>query len=182
MAVKRYPLRYVKTYSYTDSITGESEDIVFMANGYLFPLFKSLTGVELTTALDDYKSGLGNLITADNIQALFKLQEANDADTKLNIATENADALVDMLKVASDTRQYGDAGLDLIELIMICTHICALPEDDHAEALALGTEVLPDEVYQDPTLAFELLKLATAYDDNTKKNSKVRHSFATTKP
>lgn len=177
MAIKRYPVRYIKTYHYTDETTGESEDIVFMANGYLFPLFKSLTGVELTVALDEYKKGLMEIVTAENMQALYKLQEADDADAKLDVAMDNQEALLNMLKVASDTKRYGDAGLDLIELIMICTRICALPQSDHAEALGAGTEILPEEVYQDPELAFELLKLATAYDDNAKKNSKVSRSF-----
>lgn len=182
MAIKRYPVRYIKTYHYVDETTGEGEDIVFMANGYLFPLFKSLTGIELTTALDEYKKGLMGIVTPENMQALYKLQEATDADTKLEVAMANSEALLGMVKVASDTAKYGGAGLDLIELIMICTRICALPESDRAEALGAGTELLPAEVYQDPALAFELLQLATAYEDNAKKNSKVVRNFTGTPP
>ena len=87
-----------------------------------------------------------------------------------------------MLKAANDTKPQGDAGLDLIELIMICTRICALPEQDRAEAMGYGTELLPQEVYEDTALAFELLTLAVAYDDDVKKNGKVRRALGTVKP
>lgn len=182
MALKRYTRKFIKTYSYTDPETGEEDTIVFMANGYLFPLFKSLAGVELTDALAEYKNGLLDIVRPENMEVLYKLQEAEDADAKLSIAKENAGPLFEMLKAANDTKPQGDAGLDLIELIMICTRICALPEQDRAEAMGYGTELLPQEVYEDTALAFELLTLAVAYDDDVKKNGKVRRALGTVKP
>ena len=184
MAVKRYVKRYVKTYSYVDEATGESEDIVFMANGYLFPLFKSLAGVELTDALENYHKGLLGIVTEDNLKALFKFQEAPDADAKLAVAEENQDAIISMLSAASKVQHYGEAGLDFIELVLICTRVCAMPENERAEALGIGTEILPAEVYQDPAFAFEILQLVSDYDQDAKKNLKVRRSFVapTSKP
>ena len=181
MAVKRYEKRYVKTYHYTDEETGESEDIVFTANGYLFPLFKSLAGVELTDALADYHKGLIGMISEDNLKAIFKFQEAPDADAKLAVAEQNQDAILSMLKVATETKAYGEAGLDFIELLLICTRVCSMPEDDRQEAIGIGTEILPEEVYQDPSFAFEILQLATEYDSDAKKNSKVLRSFKAAK-
>lgn len=180
--MKRYTKKFVKTYIYEDPETGEEDTIVFMANGYLFPLFKSLAGVELTDALTEYRNGLLNIVSPENMEVLYKLQEAGDADAKLSVAKENAGALFAMLKAANDTRPQGDAGLDLIELVMICTRICALPEHERAEAMGLGTELLPQEVYEDTALAFDLLTLAVAYDDDVKKNGKVRKALGTVKP
>lgn len=181
MALKRYARKFVKTYIYKDETTGEEDTITFMANGYLFPLFKSLAEVELTDALADYKKGLLGIVKQDSLEALFKLQATENADDKLKIAKENADALLGLLQVANSTATQGEAGFDLIELIMICTRLCALPESERAEAMGYGTELLPQEVYEDPTLAFELLSLAVAYDEDVKKNGKVGKAFTKAK-
>lgn len=182
MALKRYVRKFVRTYIYKDPDTGEEDMITFIANGYLFPLFKSLAGIELTDALAEYKNGLLGLVSKENMEVLYKFQSAEDADAKLSIAKENAEALIAMLQAASKTRPQGDAGLDLIELVMICTRVCALPESERAEALGYGTELLPQEVYEDPALAFELLTLVTEYDDDVKKNGKVQKTLKAIKP
>lgn len=182
MALKRYARKFVKTYTYTDPETGEEDTITFMANGYLFPLFKSLAGVELTDALADYKKGLLGITKPENIEVLYRLQATENADEKLKIAKDNSEALLALLQAANKAAPEGGAGLDLIELIMLCTRICALPENDRAEAMGYGTDLLPQEVYEDPTLAFELLTLAVGYDEDVKKNGRVAKAFTKATP
>ncbi len=182
MALKRYPKRFVKTYIYNNPDTQEEDTITFMANGYLFPLFKSLAGVELTDALTEYKNSLLTIVSPENMEVLYKIQEAEDADAKLSIAKEYAGPLLAMLQTANNTKPQGEAGLDLIELIMLCTRICALPEHERAEAMGYGTELLPQEVYEDTALAFELLTLAVGYDEDVKKNGRVRKAMGVVTP
>lgn len=182
MALKRYARKFIKTYTYRDEETGEEELLTFMANGYLFPLFKSLAGVELTDALADYKKGLLGMVSKENLEALFKLQATENATEKLEVAKANAETLLALFQAASNTAPQGEAGLDLIELIMLCTRICAIPESERAEAMGLGTELLPPEVYEDPTLAFELLSLAVGYDEDVKKNGKAVRAFKKAAP
>ena len=172
MAFKRYPLRYVKTYRYEDKESGEVEDIVFMANGYLFPLFKSLTGVELGDAIADYKKGLLGLISKDMIDVMTRYEAAGTSEEKLQVIAENPDVVVSALREAQETDSIG--GLSLMDLLLVIMRVCALPEEDHAEALAAGAEILPQECFEDPQLALELLTLAITYDENAKKNSNYR--------
>lgn len=169
--VKRYEVRYVKSYPYKNE-NGEQEDIVFMANGYLFPLFKSFTGIELSVALDEYKAKLTKTLSPEILQAITKFEASNSVDEKITAVTENSDTFLKMLEAAEATAMVSP-GLSLIELLLIVMRVCALPESEHAEALALGMELLPQEVYESPELAFELLELAVKYDDHAKKNSTV---------
>jgi hypothetical protein len=168
MAIKRYPTSYVKVYQY--KYNNEVEDIVFMANGYLFPLFKSYAGVELDVALEEYRRSLLCILSEENTNVLCKYEAAQNPDDKLKVISENTEIFISILKVATETAQI-KPGLSLIELIMIAMHVCALPEADHAEALSFGYELLPEELYQEPQLAFELLTLAIKYNDNVKKNA-----------
>ena len=64
--IKRYPLKLVKVYRYTDPETGEQDDLLFIANGALFPLFKSLSGVELGDALAEYKKSILGVLTPES--------------------------------------------------------------------------------------------------------------------
>ena len=77
-----------------------------------------------------------------------------------------------MVREAQKTDDIG--GMSMIEYLLIVMRVCALPEADHAEALGLGYELLPQEVYEDTALAFELLGMAMNYDTAVKKNSKFR--------
>ena len=172
MAIKRYPMRYVRKYDYKNPESGESEEIVFMANGYLFPLFKSLSGVELETALEEYKKSLLGAVNPDIVKTIGKFESAKSAEEKLEVVMANIDDLSKALMTAQQSMDAGHTGLSMIELLLITTRVCALPESDHAEALACGIELLPEECYQDPTLAFEILQLAIQYEENAKKNCK----------
>lgn len=176
MPIKKYPPRYVRTYQYKNE-SGETEDITFMANGYLFPLFKSYSGIELGAALEDYKRGLMGIVTPETAEVIAKLDIAQSAEEKMQIVAEKSEVLISMLRSAQETANV-DGGLSLIELLLIVTHVCALPENEHAEALGIGTEILPQEVYEDPALAFEILELALQYDNNVKKNSMFKKSIA----
>ena len=170
MAIKRYPLRYVRKYEYTNPESGEVEEIVFMANGYLFPLFKSLAGVELETALADYKKSLLGIINPATVDFIGKYDAAQTAEAKINAIKENPTALGQALSIAYKAINTNESGLSLVELLLIVTRVCALPEGEHSEALAAGMELLPMEIYQDPMLAFQILELAMQYDENAKKN------------
>lgn len=167
MAIKRYPLRYVKTYKYQDE-SGNEEDIVFMANGFLFPLFKSYVGVELTKALTDYKKGLLNAVTKETLEVVAKYEAATNPDEKVNVILNNPETVVAALQGAQSADTVN--GLSLIDALLIVMRVCAIPESDHAEALALGTELIPQECFEDPQLALELLNLAIQYEDKAKKN------------
>lgn len=169
--IKRYPVRYVRTYEYRDDESGEIESIAFMANGYLFPLFKSYAGTELSKALDEYKRGLLSIVKPDIVQALAKLELAQSSEEKIDIVTSSPELLLEAVRAAQEIATVKESGLSLIELLMIVMRVCALPEADHAEALAAGIELLPQEVYEDMGLAFELLNLAIQYDAHVKKNS-----------
>lgn len=169
MALKRYPVRYVRTYKYKTE-SGETEDITFMANGYLFPLFKSYAGVELGKALDDYKRGLLKIVTPETAEVIAKFDVAQNADEKLRVVTSNPEVLLSMLHTAQETANT-ERGLSLIDLLLIVTRVCALPESEHAEALGIGMELLPQEIYEDPAFAFEILELAVQYDNSVKKNA-----------
>ena len=61
MAVKTYQRHFGISYEYKDSNTGETENIPFVANAKLLILFKTITGVEMSKALDDYKNSIGNV-------------------------------------------------------------------------------------------------------------------------
>jgi hypothetical protein len=168
MAIKRYPTSYVKVYQH--KYGNEVEDIVFMANGYLFPLFKSFAGIELDVALEEYRRNILGILSEENTNVLYQFEAAENPDDKLKVISQNTEIFLSILKAATDTAQI-KPGLSLIELIMITMHVCALPEADHAEALSIGYELLPEELYQEPQLAFELLTLALKYNDNVKKNA-----------
>lgn len=170
MAIKRYPTRYVKSYLYKDPHSGEEEDIVFMANGYLFPLFKSCTGVELGQALSDYKKGLMTVVNKETVDLIGKFEAAKTPEEKMQVVTENPELLISTIKQAQETDELN--GLSMIEWLLIIMRVCALPQNDHAEALAAGYEILPQEVYEDPTLALELLNMAMDYEAIAKKNSR----------
>lgn len=178
MAIKRYPVRYVRTYKYKTE-SGETEDITFMANGYLFPLFKSYAGVELGKALEDYKHGLLKIVTPKTAEVLAKFDLAQDSDEKFRVVTENPEVMLSMLQTAEETANT-ENGLSLIDLLLIVTRVCALPEADHAEALGIGMELLPQEIYEDPAFAFEILNLAVQYDNSVKKNSLFQPKKGTT--
>ena len=175
MAFKRYPTRYVRTYEYKDKESGEVDNIVFMANGYLFPLFKSFTGVELGKALEDYKKGLMGVVNKDTMEAIAKFETAQGSDEKIGVVMANSEVLMTAFKAAQDTDNIV-GGLSLIEVLLVIMRVCALPEADHAEALAVGIELLPHEIYEDPQFAFELLNMAMEYDNHAKKNSTFRKS------
>lgn len=167
--VKRYKKKFALTYHYVDE--DGAEDIAFVANGRMLPLFKSMTGVELSDAINDYLASLRKITSENNLRALFKFTNEDNPDSKISIVQDNADDFLDMFKVALGAK-VGDDGMDLVETILICARVCAMPEDDQKEALAIGTEILPDEIYQDPQFAFEILKLAIGYTEDAKKNSK----------
>lgn len=169
--IKRYPVRYVRTYKYNDEVSGDVEDIVFMANGYLFPLFKSYAGIELSNALDEYRRGLLSIVKPDLVEAMTKLELAQTGEEKLKFITEKPGILLEAVKAAQNIATVKESGLSLIELLFIVMRVCALPETDHAEALATGIELLPQSVYEDMGLAFDLLSLAIQYDSHVKKNS-----------
>lgn len=170
--IKRYPLKLVKVYRYADPETGEQDDLLFIANGALFPLFKSLSGVELGDALAEYKKSILGVLTPESAQLIAEFGNAQNVDEQFAAAQKNPELLISMLRAAQDAALIENAGgFSLIELLLICTRICALPEGDRSEALAAGLELLPDEVYQDPQFAFEILSLAVQYDDHAKKNS-----------
>lgn len=171
MAVKRYPVKLAKTYRYIDPGTNEEDDILFVANGALFPLFKSISGVELGDALEDYKKSLLGVLSPESAQLVAEFSNAQNVDEQFEVAQKNPELLFSMLRAAQDAALVETAGFSLIELLLIVTHICALPESDRGEALAAGLELLPDEVYQDLQFAFEILGLAVQYDDHAKKNS-----------
>lgn len=177
MAIKRYAPKYVRTYKYTDKESGETEDIVFMANGYLFPLFKSLAGVELGTALAEYKQSVMQIATPEVVEVLAKFDLAKTPDEKLGEIIAKPEVMVKALREAMNAAGNG-AGLSLTEMLLIVTHVCALPASDHAEALSLGTELLPQEVYEDPALAFSILEIAMDYETVVKKNSVLRTATA----
>lgn len=170
--IKRYETRYIKSYPYKDPETGEQEEIVFMANGYLFPLFKSFTGIELSAALNAYKLNLTKVLSPEILQAITKYEASSNVDEKISAITENPETFLKMLEAAESTANV-QPGLSLIELLLIVMRVCALPEAEHADALALGLELLPQEVYEKPELAFELLELAVKYDNHAKKNSTI---------
>ena len=179
MAVKRYPVQYVKKYKYQPD-DGETEDITFMANGYIFPLFKSYTGEELGVALDDYRKGmLEEAVNEDTVKLIAKYDAAQDYETKEKLILENPSLVTYMVKAAMNAADVKE-GLSLIDALLIVSHVCALPEDEHAEALALGTELLPEEIYQDPMFAFEILDMAFKYSDHVKKNSNLKMGNRTT--
>lgn len=169
MAIKRYAPKYIRVYKYTDKESGETEDIAFMANAYLFPLFKSLAGVELGDALNDYKKSLIGIAKPDVVEALAKYDIAGNPDEKLAILNSNPDLILNALTEAVDATNIGQ-GLTLVELLLICSHVCALPESEHAEALAVGTELLPQEIYENTAFAFDLLELIFQYETAVKKN------------
>lgn len=172
MAIKRYPTRYVKSYLYKDPHSGEEEDIVFMANGHLFPLFKSCTGVELGTALSDYKKSLLTVVNKETVELIGKFEAAKTEEEKTQAVLDNPELIVSTIKQAQEADDIN--GLSMIEHLLIVMHVCALPEDEQAEALAIGYEILPQEVYEDPTLALELLDMAMTYESIAKKNSRYR--------
>ena len=172
MAVKRYPKRFVAIYHYTDPDSGQEEDISFVANGRIMPLFKSMVGVELAKALEEYKESLCKVLNKNSVEAVFKFDEAKSSADKLAVLSDNIEDFSAMMRAALEVHSYGESDIDLIEAILICARICALPADDEGEALALGTEIIPDEIYQDPTFAFEILQLAINYEAHAKKNSK----------
>ena len=169
--VKRYTTQYVKSYHYKDP-NGEEEDIVFMANGYLFPIFKSFTGLELGKVLDEYKTNLTKKLSPEMLKAVAKFEVSDSVDAKIETIMQNSDVFLAMLQSAEDTATI-QPGLSLIELILITMRVCAMPVEEHAEALSVGIELLPEEVYQDPQLAFELLDLAFKYEEHAKKNSTI---------
>ena len=172
MALKRYQPRYVKTYTYKDPDSGEEDNIVFMANAHLFPLFKSYAGVELGTALDDYKKSLTGVLNEGTVRLMTKFETATTPDERLAVILEDPELIVKMVREAQKTDDIG--GMSMIEYLLIVMRVCALPEADHAEALGLGYELLPQEVYEDTALAIELLGMAMNYDTAVKKNSKFR--------
>lgn len=169
MAVKTYQRHFGISYEYKDSNTGEIENIPFVANAKLLILFKTITGVEMSKALDDYKNSIGNVVSADNMQAVFKFTNAETPDERLEVLMSSPAQFEELLKAALDVRQYN--GVDLITAILISARIAAMRDEDQAEAITLGEEILPEEVYQNPTLAFDILKLAFDYDMYAKKKS-----------
>lgn len=170
MAVKTYQRHFGISYEYKDANTGEAEQIPFVANAKLLILFKTITGVELSKALDDYKNSIADVVSAENMQAVFKFTNAETPDERLEILMANPDRFEELLKTALNVRQYN--GVDLIAAILISARIAAMRDEDQAEAITLGEEILPEEVYQNPTLAFDILKLAFDYDVYTKKKSR----------
>ncbi len=171
MGIKRYPLRLAKTYRYKDPETGEEDDLLFVANGELFPLFKSLSGVELGDALSDYKKDILGVVNEKSAKMIAEFCAAETEAAKFEIAKKDPKLIVSMLRAAQEAATVERAGFSLIELLLISTHICALPESERGDALAAGLELLPDEIYQDISFAFEILQLAVQFEDNAKKNS-----------
>lgn len=167
MSFKTYKPRFVRSFLYTDE-DGTREEIVFMANGYLFPLYKSYTGVELTKALDDYSKELVKLIDNDALKAVMEYDNA-EGDGKLEAVLENKNAFAKLFGAAFNADNVG--GMSLTETLMIVMRVCALPQEDHAAALAAGVELLPQECFDDPELALDLLRLAGDYNAHAKKKS-----------
>lgn len=173
MAVKRYKTKYAKAYHYNNPDTGEEEIISFVANANLMPVFKSIAGVELTEALDDYMTSLSDLINEPNLETIVQFDSAKTESEKLDVVKSNADTLAAMFRTANKMATVGSSGLNLIELLLIASHVCTLPESDWAEATALGLEVLPQEAYEDVAFAFEVIKLAFDWVNFAKKNSRL---------
>lgn len=166
MAVKRYPVKYVKSYTYVDEDTKEEEVIAFMANANLFPVFKSFVGKELGDCLEEYRNSILKALDKESIEVITKIESAKDVDEKLEILLENKESVSALFNTALT---QDENGLTFLECILICTRVCALPEGDRAEALAIGYELLPDEIYQDPTFALDILNMAMTYEQKVKK-------------
>ncbi len=172
MAVKRYTPKYSKAYEYTDSETGETEIIAFAANANLMPVFKSMSGIELTDAIDEYTSNITSALDEQNLRAIVAFDSAPTTEEKLDAIKNNAEAFGAMMKTVNEMMAVKGSGLSLIELLLNASHICALPESDWAEASALGTELLPQEIYRDVAFAFEIIHLAFDWVEFAKKNSR----------
>ncbi len=164
--LKTYKRRYVKSYTYHDPETGEEERIDFLVSAELFPLFKSYTGVELGKALNDYRRELAKIMNEDTLKAVANFETSED---KVQVLIDNKEAFEKMYQVSEEANNVD--GLDLVESLLIVTRTLALPEDDRAEALGAGLELLPPEVLEDAAFAFEILNLAVSYDNFAKKNS-----------
>ncbi|MBR2200756.1 MAG: hypothetical protein IJ894_08445 [Bacteroidales bacterium] len=171
MAVKRYTPKYAKKYEYTDPETGAVDVIPFVANANLLPVFKSIAGVELTVALDEYTDNIIKMFDEQNVGVVVQFDEADTAEAKMDVIRNNTDAFVAMMRVANDMAFVAGSGFSLIELLLNAAHICTLPESDWAEATALGIELLPQEVYTDIAFAFEIVRLVFDWVNFAKKNS-----------
>lgn len=173
MAVKRYTPKYAKAYEYNDPATGEVDIITFVANANLMPVFKSISGVELTAALDEYLANMSKMLDEQNISAIVQFDAAATPEEKLAVAKDNAEAFVAMMRVAVEMAAVEGAGLSFMELLLNATHICALPEADWAEAAAANLELLPQEIYTDIAFGFEIVQLVFAWVTFAKKNSQL---------
>lgn len=168
MAIKKYQIRYVKKYTYTDPETGEQDEFVFLANATLLPLFKSYTGVELSTALADFKRSL--LPAVDNDVAIAVAEFAgSDTEQRLKAVMDRPEVWRKMLEAAQDATEM-ENGISLTEALMTTMRACALPEAERAESLAYGADQFPTEMRDDLALAMELLSLALTFNDRVKKN------------
>lgn len=166
MAVKRYERRFGATYHYVGE-DGE-EDIAFVANGNLLPIFKTITGVELSTALDEYMTSLNNGMSEDKLKLIFQLSNASNSEEMLSIIEQNSELCIDLARFGQEAKVQS-TGMNLIDALLISMRICAMPKDDWQEALAFGEDILPDEIFQNPTFAFEILKSALSFNTHSKK-------------
>ncbi|MBR3617263.1 MAG: hypothetical protein IKN46_01165 [Acholeplasmatales bacterium] len=166
--LKTYARKYVKSYAYKNPDTGEEERLDFLVSAELFPLFKSYTGVELGTALNEYRRELLNIVNQETVEAVAKFDTADNED-KLNILIENKEVFDKIYVTAENSDSVN--GFSLIEALLITTRALALPKDDRANALAAGLELLPEEVFNSPEFAFSILESAVSYDNFVKKNS-----------
>lgn len=166
MAVKRYERRFGATYHYVGA-DGE-EDIPFVANGNLLPIFKTITGVELSTALDEYMTTLNNGMSEDKLKLIFQLSNASNSEEMLSIIEQNPELCIDLARFGQDVKVQS-TGMNLIDALLISMRICAMPKDDWQEALTLGEDIIPDEVFQSPTFALEILKSALSFNERSKK-------------
>ncbi len=166
--IKKYehkPANFIEYYDYQDE-----EEVVrfnFKASLETFILFKSIVGECLTVGLERYQKQLVEVGSGVDFKLLSDFFIATEEEKKLMLESNQevlTKALSQSNKVLSDVHIY-DNGMEFSDAIIHTMYVASLPKEIQAEAIAIGIESLPAEVYQDinlfPRLIQRLLKTKT---------------------
>lgn len=167
--IKKYehkPANFIEAFDYIEE-DGSITRFNFKASLEVFILFKSITGECLTVGLDRYQQELVGVGTSEDFELLTNFTlETEEGKSKLleEKGPELKRALSQANKKINDIHIY-ENGMEFSDAIIHTMYVASLPKEIQDEAIAIGIESLPQEVYQDiglfPKLIARLLKTKT---------------------
>lgn len=169
MSVKKYehkPASFLEYFDYIED-DGSTTRFNFKASLETFILFKSVTGECLTLGLNRYQKNLISAGTSEEFELLnnfFIASEEERVELLKNDREKITKAISKTNRDIAEVHIY-ENGMEFSDAIIHVMYVASLPEDMKNEALAIGIESLPQEVYRDiglfPKLIQRLLKTKT---------------------